>query len=184
MAMKYKANKKILFIDLILLLLFIASDQIAKYYASISLKNKDAYVLINKVFEFRYLENKGAAFGMLQNCQWLFILIGLAFIVAAVIALIWIPTDKKYRLLRIALVMMVSGAIGNIIDRALYNYVVDFLYFVYIDFPIFNVADCYVTVGTVLLVLLILFYYKDDDLDFKKARVRKIHSSMIQKEEN
>ena len=59
-----------------------------------------------------------------------------------------------------------AGAIGNMIDRAVRGYVVDFFYFRLIDFPIFNVADIYVTVTMILLLILILFYYKEEDLEF------------------
>ena len=60
--------------------------------------------------------------------------------------------------------MICSGALGNFIDRIAHRYVVDFFYFELIDFPVFNVADIYVTVSAVLLILLILFYYKEDEL--------------------
>ena len=62
--------------------------------------------------------------------------------------------------------MLAAGAVGNLIDRMRYSYVVDFLYFKLIDFPVFNVADCYVTVGAVLLAVLILFVYKEEELGF------------------
>ena len=63
-------------------------------------------------------------------------------------------------------VLLGAGAVGNLIDRMVQSYVVDFLYFKLIDFPIFNVADCYVTAGAILLAILILFVYKDEELGF------------------
>ena len=69
--------------------------------------------------------------------------------------------------LRITLVLLTAGAIGNMIDRVYHNFVVDFLYFKLINFPIFNVADCYVTIAMGLLIVLILFYYTDEELNFK-----------------
>ncbi len=177
--MKYRINKLVLTIDIVLIAVLIFLDQLSKSVVNTYLKGQEAIVLIPGVFELRYLENRGAAFGILQNKQWFFLAISIAFFVFAIILLVWIPTYKKYRLLRFTLVLLAAGAFGNFIDRAFLGYVVDFLYFVYINFPIFNVADCYVSVGTALLVILVMFYYKDEELDFKKARADiKIHSSM------
>ena len=76
------------------------------------------------------------------------------------------PLEKKYQPLRVVGVLLGAGAVGNLIDRMVQSYVVDFLYFKLIDFPIFNVADCYVTAGAILLAILILFVYKDEELGF------------------
>ena len=117
------------------------------------------------VGQLEYLENRGAAFGILQN-QRVFFYISVLLITAAVI---WfyskVPMGKKYLPLRICAVLIVGGAFGNCIDRIRLNYVVDFFYFKLIDFPIFNVADIYVTVAAFLLVILILVYYKEEDLE-------------------
>ena len=93
--------------------------------------------------------------------------------------LIRLPATKKYHVLRFCLVTIGAGAIGNLYDRIMLGYVIDFLYFIYIDFPIFNVADIYVTVSAAMLVILFLFIYKDEDLDMKKANKVKVHSSMV-----
>ena len=77
-----------------------------------------------------------------------------------------IPVKKRFGLLRLCAVLVASGAVGNMIDRMVQNYVVDFFYFSLIDFPIFNVADCYVVIGCFLFAFLIFFYYKDEELDF------------------
>lgn len=177
--MKYKMNKAVIAVDIIMIAVLIFLDQLSKSVVNTYLKSIDSIVLIPGVFELRYLENRGAAFGILQNKQWFFLLISIAFFILAIVLLVWIPTYKKYRLLRFTLVLLAGGAFGNLIDRACLGYVIDFLYFVYINFPIFNVADCYVSVGTALLVILVMFYYKDEELDFKKARADiKIHSSL------
>ncbi len=78
-----------------------------------------------------------------------------------------------YTKLHITLVFIASGAIGNLIDRIRNDYVVDFLYFSLIDFPIFNVADIYVTLSSVFLVILLLFVYKETDLEFLSFRTKK-----------
>ena len=128
-------------------------------------QTKIIQALIKDVFQLEYLENRGAAFGVLQN-QRIFFYISVLLIT---IAVIWfyhkVPIEHKYLPLRICAVLILSGAFGNCIDRIRLNYVVDFLYFKLINFPIFNVADIYVTVAAFLLVILILIYYKEDDLE-------------------
>ena len=80
-----------------------------------------------------------------------------------------LPEGRRFLPLRLVGTLLTAGAIGNMIDRTLNSFVVDFLYFKLIDFPVFNVADCYVTVGAALLAVLILFYYKEEELGFIKA---------------
>ena len=112
--------------------------------------------LIKGVLEFSYVENHGAAFGILQNALPFFVVITLA----AMAVIIYILTR---------LCFIAAGAVGNFIDRLLFSYVRDFIYFRLIDFPVFNVADIYITCATAILMLLALFYYKeDDDFNFLK----------------
>ncbi len=165
--------------DLVIMAVLVFIDRYTKELAAARLKEADPFKLIQGVFELRYLENRGAAFGMLQNQRTLFIIVGAVFLVVIFFFLVRLPATKKYRLLRLCLVMLGAGAIGNLYDRITLNYVIDFLYFIYIDFPIFNVADIYVTVSAVLLVILFLFIYKEEDLDMKKANTVKVHSSMV-----
>lgn len=77
--------------------------------------------------------------------------------------------------MRIVLVFLSAGAIGNLIDRSVNKYVVDFLYFELIDFPIFNLADCYVTGAAAFLIILCLFYYKDEDFAFLNRKEEQKH---------
>ena len=84
------------------------------------------------------------------------------------------PEDKKYNILHFLLVLIASGAIGNMIDRIRLEYVVDFFYFVLINFPIFNMADIYVSVACVLLAVVMLFVYKEEDLNFLNIREKKV----------
>ena len=76
------------------------------------------------------------------------------------------PVNKKLQSLRIILIFISAGAAGNLIDRFFLGYVRDFIYFSLIDFPVFNVADIYVTCAVALLIILILFYYKEEDFSF------------------
>ena len=151
-------------IAILLLGVGITLDQFTKYLAVIHLKNAPIPI-IEGVFELHYLENRGAAFGMLQNQQWFFLIIGLFLLVVATITYIKLPCLKRTMPLRICIIFIVCGAIGNMIDRIRLNYVVDFLYFKLINFPIFNVADIYVSVFTFILAVLLLFYYKDEEID-------------------
>ena len=138
------------------------------------LKDKPAFSVIDGVFELNYLENRGAAFGMLQNQKGFFILISCIVLMAICYILFKMPEDKKYNIMHILLVLIASGAVGNMIDRIRLEYVVDFFYFVLINFPIFNMADIYVTVACVLLSVTLLFFYKDEDLDFLSIRPKKV----------
>lgn len=182
--MNRKSRTIFLIIDLLLAAVLVFIDRLTKNLAYANLKDKDPVRLIPDVFEFRYLENRGAAFGMLQNMKVLFVIVGIVFIGLVVYFLIRLPATKKYRALRICLVLIGAGAVGNLYDRLVQDYVIDFLYFIYIDFPIFNVADIYVTCSAVYLIILFLFIYKDDDLDLKKANTVKLHSSMVEEKED
>ena len=159
--------------DFMLFVILVIADQLTKHLAVVRLKNQAAYNLINGILEFNYLENRGAAFGVLQNQKYFFIFVALIFIGVIVFVLIKVPTQKKYYSLNILLVMIAAGAVGNMIDRVRYDYVVDFIYLVCIQFPIFNVADIYVTTATVILVFQILFVYKTNDFNFLSFNPKK-----------
>ncbi|SHM18691.1 signal peptidase II [Anaerosporobacter mobilis DSM 15930] len=148
------------------LILLIAFDQITKILAKTKLEGTEGFDVIKGVFQFHYHENRGMAFGMLQDKIWLFVLFTIVILIGIVFVYIKLPETKKYQPIHWILIFLGAGALGNCIDRVFRNYVVDFLYFELIDFPIFNVADSYVTVSCFILVLLFLFYYKDEDLDF------------------
>lgn len=171
-------KKKIfLLMDIVGIIALVMLDQYTKNLAVIYLKDKPAFQIISGVLELNYLENKGAAFGMLQNQKAFFIFV--AFVILGVIGYVLykMPEDRKYRILHVLLSLIAAGAIGNMIDRIRLDYVVDFIYFVLINFPIFNVADIYVSVSTAALVILLLFFYKENDLNFisfKQKRYREL----------
>ncbi len=144
--------------------LLVALDQVTKGMAVKFLKGQEAFVLWEGVFEFRYLENRGAAFGMLQGQRVFFLFTGVIVLLVVVYLLGHMSKEKRYLPIRLIAICILSGAWGNMIDRLCLTYVVDFFYFRLIDFPIFNVADIYVSVGTAVLVVLMLFYYKDEEL--------------------
>ena len=172
-----KGKNKLYLFDVILLVLLVVIDRFTKYQAVMRLKDKNAFNIRSGVLEFNYLENRGAAFGMLQNQKYFFIFIALVFLAVMIYVLVKCPYEKKYNKLHILLVFIAAGAIGNLIDRLKLDYVVDFIFFSLINFPIFNVADIYVTVSTAILIILILFVYKDHDfyfLSFKEQKYREL----------
>ena len=120
--------------------------------------------------DLTFVENRGVAFGMFSGQRWFILL--LTGIIA--VGLIWfyvtMPKKKEYFPLRVSLVMVLSGDIGNIIDRLFRGYVVDFFEFTFFEWPVFNVADIYVVVGVILLALMIVFVVKDEDLELKKKK--------------
>ncbi len=153
-----------LLMDLLIFIVLVCLDRYTKILAIVKLKDKEPFSIVDGVFEFRYLENRGAAFGMLQNQRVFFIVVGVIFMIFAAWMIVKLSADDKYRALRYVLLLIAAGAFGNLIDRSITIYVVDFIYARIIDFPIFNVADCYVTIGSFLLFFMLLFKYKDDEL--------------------
>ena len=160
-------KNKYLFTEIFGMGLLVMLDQITKIAAASALKGKESFVLIKGVLELYYLENHGAAFGVLQNARGFFLIVTLLAMIAVFYVLIKTPVERKYLLLRVLVVLIGAGALGNVIDRILFAYVRDFIFFSLINFPVFNVADIYVTCATICLALAVLFYYKDEhDFDY------------------
>ena len=157
-------------ISTIVLVLF---DQWTKLMVLTHIKLISSVSLIRGVLSFTYHENRGAVWGIMQGQ--IPVLIVTTIVILAVVLFIYfkIPDSRKYIWLRIVSVLLISGAIGNFIDRIFRHYVVDFIYFELINFPIFNVADIYVCVAAGLLILVSLIVYKEDSdfdfLNFKKG---------------
>ena len=158
--MKNNYLKYILFFILSVILVFI--DQITKRIAYVNLFNKEPYAVVDNVLYFVYVENKGAAFGILQNQFILFLVLTIFVILIIIIALYKLTFTKNNMLYYIFLLLIFSGAIGNFIDRIKNKYVVDFIYFKPIDFPVFNFADILITCGCLIMLYIIIFTNKDD----------------------
>ena len=156
----------------------IGLDQYTKALAVAHLKNQQPFIIWDGVFELLYSENRGAAFGLLQGRQGFFFLIGIVVLAAAGYAMIRMPgwQEKRYHWLKICVIMITAGAVGNMIDRITQGYVVDFLYFKLINFPIFNVSDIFVTTATALLFVVLCFYYKEEELEiFSFSKKGEVH---------
>lgn len=168
-------NKKILYLfDILFFLLIVAGDRVSKYFAVRKLKDHPSISVINGFMELHYIENNGAAFGLLKNQLSFFILVAVVVLFAVFYILIKTPSRKKYVSMHMLLIMISGGAVGNLIDRIAYRYVVDFIYFSCINFPVFNVADIFVTVGCTLLIIFFIFVYKEDDLFFLNFNEKKL----------
>lgn len=150
----------------ILFVLLVAADLFTKFLAVQALQDGRHVELIHGVLEFYYIQNRGAAFGIFQNGTVILSLISLIALIFLILLYLCTPGSKKYLPLRLVLIFIAAGAAGNLIDRVLLHYVRDFIYFSLIDFPVFNVADIYVTCSVFVLAYLILFYYKEEDLQF------------------
>lgn len=157
----------------VLMFLAVAFDQWTKKLAYGSLRGNGSIVIWEGVFELLYSENRGAAFGILQGKHGFFFLVAAAVLVLVLLFLAKLPFGKRFLPLFICAVLLASGAAGNLIDRVLRGFVVDFFYFSLIDFPIFNVADCYVVVSTALIILLTGFFYKEEELQFLSSKKEK-----------
>lgn len=167
-------KKKIQYIiGIIVVAALIALDQISKILAHNAFASGDDKVIIKKILEFTYLENKGAAWGMFAGKQFFFIALTVLLIFSVIFLLIKLPEGKRYTPARIISWVLLAGAVGNMIDRIAFGYVRDFINCVFIDFPVFNVADIYVSLSMVALVIFILFFYKDKDFDFLKRKKKK-----------
>ena len=166
---KKKLTASLLSFLSVFVLVFI--DQLTKYFARVYLAD-GPFDLIPGVFSFTYHGNTGSIWGILQGKTIFLIVASLIALAVLVIILYKMPLMKKLLPLRIVLLFLTAGAIGNLIDRVVSGVVTDFFYFELIDFPIFNVADIYITVSEIVLIVLILFYYKDEDLQWKKSNLK------------
>lgn len=140
-----------MFLWLIVMAICVFADQLTKYIAVMFLRPVETVPIIKDVLHLTYSENPGAAFGILKNDRWVFMTVSTIAIAAMLFILIKFKPKDKLECL--ALSLIVGGGIGNMIDRLILGYVIDFVDFRLINFAIFNVADSCVCVGAGLLVL-------------------------------
>ncbi len=138
-----------------MIFLIIVFDQVTKHFASLNLKDGRAVKFLPGIVQFRYAENTGMAFSMLSGARWIFIAITM---VVCIGVLYYLFSNRcKSLWLYWSLGVIASGGIGNLIDRICYGFVVDFIEPTFINFAVFNIADCAVTCGAVSLVAYIIF---------------------------
>ncbi|MBR6052778.1 MAG: signal peptidase II [Clostridia bacterium] len=160
--MKSKWSKRLLSLGAVVL--GVLADYFTKLIAVSRLKGEDPVPLIRGILRFSYVENPGAAWGMLANHRWVFMVFSVLAIAA--IAAYLIRRDPPI-LLCVSLSLILSGGIGNMIDRTFRGAVVDFIEFYLFEFPVFNVADCLVVIGSGLLIVWLIV---DTVREKKKAK--------------
>ena len=146
-------------IFIVLAFLIIALDQISKFMAVKYLMEQPPVVIIKDHFELRYVQNYGAAFGILQEKRIFFIIIT-SLVILLIIFYLHRNFNSLSNLAKFSISMFLAGAIGNFIDRIRLGYVIDFLRVNLIksyDFPVFNIADMFIVIGTILIVFIVLF---------------------------
>ncbi len=143
-------------------------DKYTKIWAINNIKDKEPINIIDGVFELSYVENKGAAWGMFEGATLFFALITIIVLVAVIWIFISLGNSKKDKVFKVALVVFTAGVLGNFYERMLYKKVVDMLHFYLIEYPVFNVADVFIVVSSILIAVLLIFFYKDNELKFLK----------------
>lgn len=152
----------------LMLIGIVGIDYLVKLWAADVLAAKGSITLIEGVFNLTYAENTGAAFSMLEGKRLFFIILTL--IMLGVIAYAFFIEYFKGVWGKTTLVFIFAGALGNLIDRIVYGYVVDMFDFCLINFPIFNVADIFITVGGIMAVVYVIFIDKGFFMDKGKVK--------------
>ena len=145
----------------------VALDQITKYLTVRFIPLYEHIAVLPGVVGLTYVRNTGAAFSSFEGMQWLFALIFLFFTVA----LLWEYFKKRLpftRFERFCIAAIYGGGVGNMIDRLRLGYVVDMIETLFVDFPVFNVADCFITCGCIALLAHLVFWNKPFWKDEKK----------------
>lgn len=154
-------------ISIFLIVTLVIIDQITKIFAAAYLPNTPEGVsVVNGVLSLYYVENTGISFSLLASKLVLIIVVTSIIIATLSYVLLATPKEKKYLPFSVTLAVIIAGAVGNLIDRIIRGYVVDFIKVDFINFPIFNFADICVCLGLFVLVILIIFKYKENDFRF------------------
>jgi len=153
----------------------IAIDQLTKWLAIVFCKGADPMPVINGIVSFTYTENTGAAWSMFEGQRWLLVG-GTGVMLAALFVVLLCGMFKNQKLAIAGGILVFAGGLGNLIDRIFRGYVVDFIRTEFMDFPIFNVADCFVVIGAVWLFIYFVFVYSDPS--DKKKNVEKTEEEL------
>ena len=149
----------------ILAILLVAADQLTKYLTRANIPLGENITFIPHLLDLTYVKNTGAAFSILREHTWLLTLVS----ALMVLVICWLFIKKFFTnwLGRTSAMLILAGGVGNLIDRAAFGYVTDMIETVFMDFPVFNVADCCITVGVVLLFIYVIFFVKDEQKEEK-----------------
>lgn len=143
------------YIALIIGIILAALDQIIKYFVTVYLQPVDSVSVIDNLLSLTYVENRGVAFGMFKDMRWIFVI--LTTIMLVIIIFYMFKKRPQGKFFYICAGMIIGGGIGNLIDRVLYGYVIDYLSLSFFS-PVCNFADYCITIGTVMLMIYILFF--------------------------
>lgn len=159
---------------IVVISVLVAIDQLTKYWATLALAPNGSAPFLPGIMELRYVLNDGAAFSILGGKEWgrIFLIIFTSAAMLAILFLLFFRRSSMNRLCYAALLLIEAGGIGNLIDRILNGYVVDFFATTFIDFAVFNVADCFILVGFALLIL----YYILEEWKNHKSKSEKENS--------
>lgn len=142
-------------ITILIIFTLLVIDQLSKLWALNYLKDVGSIPIIENIFHLTYVENRGAAFGMFQNNQFIFVVVAL---ISSIYGLYYLSKNKVHITGKIGIILLVSGAIGNLIDRLRLGFVVDYFDFRFIWDYVFNVADIFVVIGTIILCIYIIYF--------------------------
>ena len=166
-------------ISIIIIIILLALDRVSKILLAPYLAGKGMVTLIPGVLGLELCENTGAAWSILSNATWLLSI----FSTAATVFLIYLLLVRKPKsvILKAAMILIIAGGIGNLYDRIVYGAVIDFFKFLFINFPVFNVADCCITAGAALAIIYMIVSKSDEPI-FEVAS--KKHGQKAKPDEN
>lgn len=146
-------------IYVLLIAAIVIGDQIAKYFTVTNLPVGGSVTFIPGFMDFTHVRNTGAAFSLFSNGTWLLALLSAVMAVVVIFLLFKYKKQANSKLFNIAMAFIAGGAIGNLIDRIVQGYVTDMMQFSFVNFAVFNVADCFVTFGAVMLGIWVLWFW-------------------------
>lgn len=146
----------------------IGLDQLTKWLTVVNLEEWESFPLWSNVFHFTYVKNTGMAFGMMKDHRWVFIVFSTVAIVGLLVYLFRFRPESRW--MQVSMALIIGGGIGNMIDRLILGYVIDFLDFTLINFAVFNVADSFVCIGAGMMIL---YLVKDLIKEIKLERAKK-----------
>ncbi len=146
------------------IIILLAIDRVGKILMETYLAGRDMVVVIPGVVGFRLLHkgNTGAAFGILSNHTWVLVVLTSILILGMLYILYVKKLNSKF--LHFCLILVTAGGLGNLYDRIVYGSVTDFIEFLFMQFAVFNFADCFVSIGAFLAILYLIFFFKDQPI--------------------
>ncbi len=159
--------------DAILITILVILDQVIKAIARKICSGGKEFAILPNFLSFKIQKNPGGPFGLLNDQPILFILVAVFFFVGILYIMVRIPAKDRYKPLHRGLSVLLAGIIANLVDRCFFLCVFDYIYILPIRFPAFNIADLYITISVIYLMILFLFKYKEQDLYFLDIRVKK-----------